>query len=365
MRKIHVLLWLIHFAIVTSRAQNLIPNFDFEQSDVFDSRYGDWSSGVIRNEPQDWYSLRSCDYYGGELIPVLCSKQIEAQSGNYFIGLGIERDSLAITRFVSEYAQVKLLQPLEKEKEYRFSFYIQSCKKAKYICSEIGVYFSSDRPQLNKTLYQTETNEGYDQKSILFDQIPFRPQLKINVQNVEYAWKKFDCSYIAEGGEMFFTLGFFGKELNFYPAANTEKCDEPIVEHTAYYFLDNFSLSEKTQEIAIDVRINSKINTSESSKSSTVFFATSQSYISEDGENTLLLFSEAAKLNPSSKITIYSYADTTGTNSYNLALCERRAEAVLVFLRKAGVNNKYELKIVGEIDCDDLSFCRKVVCEIN
>ncbi len=69
----------------------------------------------------------------------------------------------------------------------------------------------------------------------------------------------------------------------------------------------------------------------------TIFFAFDNSTISADYEDMLAAHADYLSSNPSVKVTIEGYADERGTPEYNIALGERRAEAVEKYLQALGV----------------------------
>jgi peptidoglycan-associated lipoprotein len=68
-----------------------------------------------------------------------------------------------------------------------------------------------------------------------------------------------------------------------------------------------------------------------------VFFDFDSTVIREDGRATLQKNAEWLKRRPSTRILIEGHADNRGTNEYNLALGERRADAVRDYLMGLGV----------------------------
>ena len=69
----------------------------------------------------------------------------------------------------------------------------------------------------------------------------------------------------------------------------------------------------------------------------TVFFAFDNSTISSDYQDMLSAHAAYLSSNPSLKVTVEGHADERGTPEYNIALGERRAEAVAKYLQALGV----------------------------
>lgn len=68
-----------------------------------------------------------------------------------------------------------------------------------------------------------------------------------------------------------------------------------------------------------------------------VFFPLDSIEISEEGRGILQKNVEYLKRRPSTKVMIEGHADSRGTNEYNLALAERRADAVRDYVVSLGV----------------------------
>jgi peptidoglycan-associated lipoprotein len=73
------------------------------------------------------------------------------------------------------------------------------------------------------------------------------------------------------------------------------------------------------------------------SKSQTVFFAFDNSDIAGDYEDMLAAHAAYLTSNPSLTVTLEGHADERGTPEYNIALGERRAQAVAKYLEALGV----------------------------
>lgn len=70
-----------------------------------------------------------------------------------------------------------------------------------------------------------------------------------------------------------------------------------------------------------------------------VFFTVDSSSLTAEGRNTLTNQAAWLRSNPQFSIVIEGHADERGTREYNLALGERRANAVMQFLVSQGVSS--------------------------
>jgi peptidoglycan-associated lipoprotein len=71
-----------------------------------------------------------------------------------------------------------------------------------------------------------------------------------------------------------------------------------------------------------------------------VYFDYNQSVIRAESKDPLRNAAEALKANATSSVTIEGHCDERGSSEYNLALGERRAQAVKSYLRTLGVDGK-------------------------
>ena len=69
-----------------------------------------------------------------------------------------------------------------------------------------------------------------------------------------------------------------------------------------------------------------------------LFFANDRATLTSDSEAVIHEAAVAAKANPNARITVAGHADTSGNSAYNMALSQRRAEAVRQALQREGVN---------------------------
>lgn len=84
-------------------------------------------------------------------------------------------------------------------------------------------------------------------------------------------------------------------------------------------------------------------------ENSTVFFKFDTSEISSEYEDILAAHAKFLSNTPDVNVTIEGYADERGTPEYNIALGERRAEAVSKYLQALGVqSNQISIVSYGE-----------------
>ncbi len=69
-----------------------------------------------------------------------------------------------------------------------------------------------------------------------------------------------------------------------------------------------------------------------------LFFANDQATLTPAGAVVVREAAAATKANPDARVTVAGHADTIGNGAYNMALSQRRAEAVRDELVKDGIN---------------------------
>jgi len=69
-----------------------------------------------------------------------------------------------------------------------------------------------------------------------------------------------------------------------------------------------------------------------------LFFGNDHTNLTPQGEGVIQEAARAARANPNARITVYGNADTFGDSAYNMALSQRRAEAVRDALVADGIN---------------------------
>jgi peptidoglycan-associated lipoprotein len=81
----------------------------------------------------------------------------------------------------------------------------------------------------------------------------------------------------------------------------------------------------------------------------TFYFEFDQSELSTDARDALVYHAAELKANPNMRVRLEGHADERGTREYNLALGERRSQAVQRYLQVQGVAaNQMEVISYGE-----------------
>jgi peptidoglycan-associated lipoprotein len=81
----------------------------------------------------------------------------------------------------------------------------------------------------------------------------------------------------------------------------------------------------------------------------TFYFEFDRSDLNEEARNALVVHANDLKANPNRRVRLEGHADERGTREYNLALGERRSQAVERYLQVQGVSaNQMEVITYGE-----------------
>ncbi len=198
----------------SANAQNLVPNPSFEayqsiypyfcDCGSLSSPWGGAISDTIYLTPP-WYSPST----GSPDCFKTCSPGINYQVPQNWFGFQYPRTGIGYAligcrkfhpdywKDYREYLQVKLISPLQANRQYYAEFYISLIDTAIYTVDRIGLFFSD---------------------TVIFlplgvtDPLPFVPQItnpEYNYITDDTNWVKISGIYTAHGGEQFITIGNF------------------------------------------------------------------------------------------------------------------------------------------------------------
>ncbi|HBX51122.1 MAG TPA: hypothetical protein DEH02_08665 [Bacteroidales bacterium] len=205
-----------HFVL----SQNLVPNYSFEEYSTCPNFINQFY------KLQYWYNptTASPDYFNSCSNPSLVGVPNNffgiqnAYSGNGYIGLGIYSGNVSNYR---EYVQVELIEPLEVNKKYKVSYFVNLADTFKIASSEISALIT-----INSFYVDTNIN------------LNFIPQITNEVIITDKInWVKITGSYLANGGEKFLTLGNFNNDFNTQIVYIGDSIISPNFE--AYYYIDD------------------------------------------------------------------------------------------------------------------------------
>jgi len=242
----YLYLFLIAITYFNSEAQNLVPNFSFEEFVDCPDEVTVYSDKTLI---PNWYipTRGTSDYFNACTIhqvnvPDNIMGSMLALDGNAYAGLVlIERPPSKVKMkkplHYREYLQSELKQPLKAGMLYSFKFYFSIASYSTYSVNRIGLYVS-------------KTKEGSRLNSKV---IQVKPQIELDTLDSyierDY-WYQVCDTLRANGGEKYITIG------NFYDDYNTdiEELDYSIYRGTiqqtiienkiAYYYIDVVSVTE-------------------------------------------------------------------------------------------------------------------------
>jgi len=216
--------------------QNLIINNDFNKSESQNKFPRNWNKVTVSSSP---------DYYHQSVERLKSNRRnpekTPAKSGKRFIGLHL------IYGKHREFIQCEIINKLEQDKLYFFSFYIRLSDNAKYATNSIGALFTCNEL---KELCQI------DVANMKPDLVNEKKQF-IN----EDGWLKVCGKYAATGNEKFITIGCFEPikpitysliNLGRNFSSRTSSLDK---NNSAYYLFDAFWLFEYNDSISCNCDI--------------------------------------------------------------------------------------------------------------
>ncbi|MCO6493310.1 MAG: OmpA family protein [Phaeodactylibacter sp.] len=231
------LLWLAFLlACSSAHGQNLVPNHSFEHFTALPEQDGDFSKLKDWKNPsgdnRDTYLHGTPDFFhfsgkGKAQIPKTSMGVIYPEDGEGLAGIITYNGQDEDLRDFREYVSIRLLRPLEPGREYAVRFYLSNGiqdQYGQYGTDNIGVFFSSHPPQ------QIENQPINEQ-----------PQLETHEALYSTTWREVRFSYIPDRPYQYMTVGNFRSDAQ---TAIREMGHATFSGKYAYYFLDNFSVTE-------------------------------------------------------------------------------------------------------------------------
>ena len=197
-------LFLLLFASVYTRAQNLVPNPSFETKVSCPDNFNQLELA------QHWFSastgtpdyFNSCFFdnthtWNGMDVPQNVEGYQNAKSGNAYVGLIVY--SLGYYNY-REYIECKLNSPLQKGLKYYVSFFTSLSDSSNQSSSDLGISFSVDSINLN-----SDTD---------ISTIPKIVNSQNNFITDKNNWTKISRSFIADSAYQYILIGNFKDDLN-------------------------------------------------------------------------------------------------------------------------------------------------------
>ena len=234
MRKIFIVIFL--YLVSNANAQNLVLNPSFEDTIACPT------TTAIPMQCKYWYTanIGSPDYFseqpdifcGTSPVPLSNAGYQYARTGIAYVGLVTLMQPLNPNYLNRrEYIGGELSDTLKQGHEYCVSFYISVAEELKYVTDGIGLYLSID----SAVDYTINTN------------LPFVPQISNPSGNIIYDtlnWVQISGTYIANGGEKYFTIGNFKDDAN--TLIDSINNNVPQSRYVSYLFIDDVSVIDCT-----------------------------------------------------------------------------------------------------------------------
>jgi OmpA-OmpF porin, OOP family len=315
--------------IGSASAQNLVPNSDLE------GKKG-------KSTPRPWTFINTIDYFvyvhpPPKADPVDRNQTLrKAHSGKAYLGMRIWAG-------YREYMQVKLNEPLKKDKTYRFTMYVAVSPYGNALANSLGAFFSksavalSDYTVVNKSEPQVEFKLPRSTKD-------------------STDWFRLSGTFVAKGGEKYLSIGHFTSRYrtHFFK----KKPLKFSFRKEAYYYFDDISvheldeagkeivqppLKETVKKVPPD-SLNPEPNYLEKEAElnkpvvlKNIYFDSGKSDLLPESYEELGLLVELLNDNPQFEIEIIGHTDNTGDEEKNKALSYNRAKAVVKYLADNGI----------------------------
>lgn len=234
--KLYLAILLVVTGII-GKAQNLVPNYSFENLNYCPNSNTDYSAipnwySVQQNSP-DFYNV--CITYSGG-VPYNFVGYQEPQQGDGYAGVVLFVNNLEYR----EYIAVKLTEPLLPTIEYCVSFYVSAADSAGLQTNTIGAYIG---------------DSIYPQQPYWVRALPYTPQIQSS-QYIENntGWQLIEGSFVAQGGEQYLTIGSFTTDPNTTWGPNSATLNQdPNNQYyiQSYVYVDNVVLKE-CKKVGID-----------------------------------------------------------------------------------------------------------------
>lgn len=261
----------------------------------------------------------------------------QAHSGRGFIGLGID----LVKNKKNQYLMTLLNEKLVADSSYKITMWVSLEDNIRYGINSINCYFlSSEKESINSNTHvQKLTNRNAE---FLTD---------------KKQWTCITGIYKAKGDEIFFLIG----GTDHLKRKKTRFKWNPvyfIAKHFSYYFIDDVSIESINKPInkrkdhifppndSVEI-VNRDSSIKNISRHFFLIFENDSYILNKNNEDILNNINQ--KIKPTNHITIYGYADTTGSKSYNLSLAEKRAKNVYeYFFSKAIYKENVKYFAIGE-----------------
>lgn len=323
---------ILYFCFLTSLfGQNLIRNPSFEEFSTCPKTLGNFNADV-----DHWSTPTSgsTDYFHGCSEAMGTPKNFngtqpadfgEGYAGLYFYAPNDYR----------EYLQAELSEPLVKDKKYHISFYVSLAERSDFAVKEFGILFSKDKIEIplkkelsKKQLYRVKTNK------YTFLEVGYS-----NFYSDTKDWIQVYTQFTAKGGERFMTLGNFKSNARtrlFKTKKNAKQGAYYYVDMVLVEALDKNSSGSGVVAPQKGEKTSFALDTPHVFKS--LYFEFDRFSVDEIAQKEMSTVYAYLTDDKGLGIVVNGHTDSVGSDSYNLWLSKKRAEAVAHYLIKLGLD---------------------------
>jgi hypothetical protein len=224
--------FLISIPIFAQEDGNLVSNNSFESKEYCPQGF---TKSTDKFPITSWYSpnratpdlYSTCNYLELAASGSFAS-YLKAEDGKNFAGLILGGPNGVSYR---EYLSTKLKEKLRVGVSYNVVFYLRVAPKSKFSVDSISIVFTND------SLKYTD-DKAIKLSDAIFISISNASNRQLN------GWEKIQFQYEAVGNECFFSIGNFSMPELLFTSMYEGPLKEPAFGGTAYYYFDNFSITE-------------------------------------------------------------------------------------------------------------------------
>lgn len=321
---------------IAQRVDNMVFNPSFEEYTLCPERID--AKGVMNGVDAWWQpTAGSSDYFNvcsGRDCAVPRNKMgvQTARTGVAYCGIYCSQASYR------EYLQTQLKSPLLPGHRYRVSFYVSLAEKSPHAIATIGAMLTSQRLSDSTwdVLMHREVVDYGDNQSQLIS-VYYKPQVvndKDRVLDDMKSWTLVSGDFVADGGELFLTIGNFN---SFNNSTVVETNAANAVLQGAYYYIDDVSVVPTDPVALIGPGDTIAMEAGDVVSMWDVFFATDESDVLPQSYVELHRLIDLLQAHPTMRIELRGHTDNSGTREFNQRLSEARAQAVVEYLVAHGV----------------------------
>lgn len=264
-----------------------------------------------------------------------------AKDGEAYAGMAIYSPS---QRNYREYLTSKLARPLNAGEVVCIEMYISAADFCKYVVDGFAVALSKEK------LVQERT--------FCVKHIPQLSNPRFHMLDATDEWLLVSDVYTAQGGEQVITIGNFKSDKELKILSRTKEMGATDNSKWAYVFIDHISVkpvkkkedcsceNDYLASIAVDPPL--ELKEYENIRLDAVLFDFDQDALTDTSVKQLNEVVALLKKNKAMYLEIDGHTDAIGNDEYNKDLSKRRAQKVIDFLTKKGIDpTRLEIKYYG------------------